>query len=142
MKHRIDQYEKEKRQEILQLNNDNAKYMKRLEDIKMEQLELNADSEKVKQKKLKEMSELASILMAIENIEQKCFNRKYRSYDGKSNRGAILKHAIVPNNKPKNYNATSATKCRKQLDSHPCSPDSSTTDSDWLPSTMPTTTSE
>ena len=43
--------------------------------------------------------------MAIENIEQKCFNRKYnREYDGKSNRLAILKHAIVPNNKPKNYN--------------------------------------
>lgn len=51
------------------------------------------------------MSQLAKILMAIENIEQKCFNRKYdREYNGKSNRLAILKHAIVPNNKPKTFN--------------------------------------
>ena len=77
--------------------------MKRLEEIKMEQVELSSESEKGKQKKLQEMSELASILMAIENIEQKCFNRKYDNSYGKSQRLAILKHAIVPNTKPKNY---------------------------------------
>ena len=51
------------------------------------------------------MSELAQILMAIDNIEQKCLNREYgREYDGKSNRQAILRHKIVDKKKPKNYN--------------------------------------
>lgn len=92
-KNRIDKYEKDKRQEILQLNNDNAKHMKRLEEIKIDIVELNSESEKVKSRKLKEMSELAQILMAINNLEQKCANRKYdKTYDGKSNRQSILKH--------------------------------------------------
>ena len=51
------------------------------------------------------MSELAQIFMAIENIEQKCFNRKYDQEYGKSNRGAILKHPVISDTpKPKNYN--------------------------------------
>ena len=52
------------------------------------------------------MSELAQILMAIDNIEQKCFNRQYdREYEGKSNRLVILKHQVPveSNQKPKNY---------------------------------------
>ena len=53
----------------------------------MQQVELNSESDKVKSKKLSKMSELAQILMAIDNIEQKCLNREYgREYDGKSNR--------------------------------------------------------
>ena len=75
LKQSIDKYEKEKRQEILQLNNDISKNNTKLEEIKVQQIELNAESEKVKSKKLSRMSELAQILMAIDNIEQKCFNR-------------------------------------------------------------------
>lgn len=36
LKQSIDKYEKEKRQDILQLNNDISKYNKRLEEIKVE----------------------------------------------------------------------------------------------------------
>ena len=77
---------------------------KTLEEIKIETTDVNNEAERVKSKKLQNMSELAQILMAIENIEQKCFNRKYDREYGKSNRLAILKHAIIDNNKPKNYN--------------------------------------
>lgn len=66
---------------------------------------MNTESEKVKSKKLSRMSELAQILMAIDNIEQKCFKREYKEQYGKSNRLAILKHSVqVENNmRPKNY---------------------------------------
>ena len=105
MKHKIDEYEKDKRQQILQLNNDISKNNKYLELIKAQQVELNAESEKVKSKALNKMSELAQMLMAIDNIENKCFNRTYdRAYGSKSSRQAVLKHAIQDTNKPKNYN--------------------------------------
>ena len=87
----IDRYDKEKKQEVLQLNNEISKDNTKLEQIKVEQIELNAESEKMKSKKLSRMSELAQILMAIDNIEQKCFNRKY---DKERSRGAILKHPV------------------------------------------------
>lgn len=85
------------------MNNDISKNNKLLEEIKVQQIELNSESDKVKSKKLSKMSELAQILMAIDNIENKCFNRKYERQYEKSNRLAILKHAIMDNNKPKNY---------------------------------------
>ena len=76
------------------MNNDISKNNKRLEEIKVEHVELSSESEKVKSKKLSRMSELAQILMAIDNIEQKCFNRKFENKDGKPNNKAILRHAV------------------------------------------------
>lgn len=101
----IDKYEKEKRQEILQMNNDIAKNNAMHELIKVDIGELNTESEKMKSKKLSRMSELAQILMAIDNIEQKCFNRKYDESYGKSNRQSILKHQVPvdSNMRPRNY---------------------------------------
>ena len=101
----IDQYEKDMRQKIMQLTNGISNNKKNLEDIKMQQIDLNNESENVKSKKLKQMSELAQILMAIDNIEQKCYNRNYNQNYGKSSRQAILKHNIPDDGiKPKNYN--------------------------------------
>ena len=51
------------------MNNDISKNNKRLEEIKVEHVDLSSESEKVKSKKLSRMSELAQILMAIDNIE-------------------------------------------------------------------------
>lgn len=66
---------------------------------------MTSESERVNSNKLNNMSQLAQILMAIENIEQKCFNRKYdKEYSGKSNRSAILPHQIKDATKPKNFN--------------------------------------
>lgn len=51
------------------MNNDISKNNTKLDEIKVKQLDLNSESEKVKTKKLSKMSELAQILMAIDNIE-------------------------------------------------------------------------
>ena len=102
MKHRIDQYEKHKRKEILQLNNESSKNNKVLETILEGQKELRSQSEDVKFQKQSKMSELAQILMAIDNIEQKCFNRTYKEqYDNAKTSKAILRHYIPDHLKPK-----------------------------------------
>jgi chromosome segregation ATPase len=68
-------YEKEKRQEILQLNNDIAVKKAELEAILDQQNELKAEAEEVSAKKRGRITEFSQVLMAIDNIEQKCLER-------------------------------------------------------------------
>jgi len=76
MKRRVQQYEKDKRQEILQLNNDISKMKSELEAITDQQNKFKAEAEEINAKKRGRMSEFAQLLMAIDNIEQRCFKRQ------------------------------------------------------------------
>lgn len=72
MKQRVNKYTKEKGQEILQLNNDISNKKTELEKINDEMKDLKDEAEEVSAKKLGKVSEFAQILMAINNIEEKC----------------------------------------------------------------------
>ena len=59
MKNRVKKYEKDKRQEILQLNNDISNMKGELESIIDEQNQLKAEAEEISAKKRGRMSEFA-----------------------------------------------------------------------------------
>lgn len=100
-----DLYQKNAETAMMKLTNGISNNKQTLEEIKKQQIELSSESEEAKSKKLRQMSELAQILMAIDNIEQKCLNRTYDKSYGKSSRQAILQHPVKDDGlKPKNYN--------------------------------------
>jgi len=67
---------KDKTAEIMKLNNDTSTQKTEWEMIMDEQNILKEEAAEISSKKNSKISELAQILMAIENIEQKCFKRE------------------------------------------------------------------
>ena len=69
MKEGNTKYIKEKSTEIMKLNNDTTQLNSVLEDIVEQQNSLKSEAAEISSKKLSKISELAQILMAINNIE-------------------------------------------------------------------------
>jgi len=69
-------YEKEMRAGIMSLNNDIAGLSQTHEILEDEKNRLKAEAEDITSKKLKKESEIARVMMAINNLEQNCLNRK------------------------------------------------------------------
>lgn len=69
-------YEKKMKTDIMGLNNDIATLQAELEKLEDQKNKLKNDAEESSKKKLSKISELARILMAIDNLEKRCFNRK------------------------------------------------------------------
>jgi hypothetical protein len=63
----------------MQLNNDIAQLQQRFETIEDQKNKLKSEAEEVSSKKLSKVSDLARILMAIDNLETRCLNRKDKS---------------------------------------------------------------
>ena len=72
-------YEKDMNTEIMQLNNDIAQLQQRFEHIEDQKSKLKSEAEETSSKKLSKVSDLARILMAIDNLEKRCLNRKEKS---------------------------------------------------------------
>ena len=72
-------YEKDMKTQIMQLNNDIAQLQQRFETIEDQKNKLKSEAEEVSSKKLSKVSDLARILMAIDNLETRCLNRKEKS---------------------------------------------------------------
>ena len=113
MKEGNTKYIKEKSTEIMKLNNDTTQLNSVLEDIVEQQNSLKSEAAEISSKKLSKISELAQILMAINNIEQTCFNRVSKL--------RIVKHNITVDKpgdeKPANYDdlTKSVVYANKQL---------------------------
>jgi len=60
----------------MQLNNDIAQLQQKFEAIDDQKNQLKSEAEESSSKKLGKVSELARILMAIDNLEKRCLNRK------------------------------------------------------------------
>ena len=60
----------------MQLNNDIAQLQQKFETIEDQKNQLKSEAEESSSKKLGKVSELARILMAIDNLEKRCLNRK------------------------------------------------------------------
>lgn len=69
-------YEKDMKDDIMQLNNDIAQLQQKFETIEDQKNQLKSEAEESSSKKLGKVSELARILMAIDNLEKRCLNRK------------------------------------------------------------------
>ena len=95
MKDANTKYSKEKSTEIMKLNNDTTQLNSVYEGIIEEQISLKSEAAEISSKKLAKISELAQILMAIDNTENICFERKC------TNRA--VKHTF-PDPKPPNHN--------------------------------------
>ena len=65
--------------EIMQLNNEIAQLQQSFEKIEDEKNKLKSEAEETSSKKLSKVSDLARILMAIDNLENRCLNRKEKS---------------------------------------------------------------
>ena len=96
MKESTTRYIKEKETEIMKLNNDISTKKTDFEKICDEQSKLREEAEINNKNKQYKVTELAQILMAIENIEQKCFNRQGIKQ--------AVKHIINIEKKPQNFN--------------------------------------
>lgn len=72
-------YEKDKKAEIMGINNDIAKLQTQFENLEDQKNKLKQEAEDASSKKLKKISELARILMAIDNLEKRCYGRKEKS---------------------------------------------------------------
>ena len=94
-------YIKDKSTEIMKLNNDISVKKAELEEIIDQQNSLKAEAEEISSKKLGKVSELAQILMAIDNIEQKCSNRQGTK--------VMVKHQVPAELKPKNFDDLGAS---------------------------------
>ena len=79
LKNAVLQYEKEQRQDIMGLNNEIASLQQKFEGIEDKKNRLKSEAEETSTKKLSKVSELARILMAIDNLENRCLNRKEKS---------------------------------------------------------------
>lgn len=75
MKDNTTKYIKDKQTEIMKLNNDTATQKIVWEGIMNQQSTLKNEAAEISSKKNGKISQLAQILMAIENIEQKCYHR-------------------------------------------------------------------
>lgn len=102
MKENTNKYIKDKETEIMKLNNDTTNQKAEWEDIMDQQNILKDEAAEISSKKNNKISELAQILMAIENIEQKCFKREGTK--------SAVKHNI-PNidQKPQNFDNLEAS---------------------------------
>ena len=63
----------------MQLNNDIANLQQKFEQIEDQKNKLKSEAEESSSKKLSKVSDLARILMAIDNLENRCLNRKEKS---------------------------------------------------------------
>jgi predicted nucleic acid-binding Zn-ribbon protein len=72
-------YEKTMKTEIMQLNNDIGGLQQKFEHIEDQKNKLKSEAEEISSKKLNKVSDLARILMAIDNLENRCLNRKEKS---------------------------------------------------------------
>ncbi len=79
LKNTVAKYEKDMNTEIMQLNNDIAQLQQRFESIEDQKNKLKSEAEETSSKKLSKVSDLARILMAIDNLEKRCLNRKEKS---------------------------------------------------------------
>ena len=79
LKNTVTKYEKDMNTEIMQLNNDIAQLQQRFESIEDQKNKLKSEAEETSSKKLSKVSDLARILMAIDNLEKRCLNRKEKS---------------------------------------------------------------
>ena len=79
LKNTVTKYEKDMKTEIMQLNNDIAQLQQRFETIEDQKNKLKNEAEETSSKKLSKVSDLARILMAIDNLETRCLNRKQKS---------------------------------------------------------------
>lgn len=94
LKKTVTDYEKNMKTEIMQLNNDIAQLQQRFESIEDQKNKLKSEAEETSSKKLSKVSELARILMAIDNLETRCLNRKEKS---------VLRYQVNLED-PKNFN--------------------------------------
>ena len=95
LKTKVANYEKTTKTEIMQLNNEIGQLQQQFEKIEDQKNKLKSEAEETSSKKLSKISDLARILMAINNIEVKCYNRKENSR---------LKYAMTGLDDPKNFN--------------------------------------
>lgn len=65
--------------EIMSLNNDITNLKQKYEGIEDQKNQHKSEAEENSSKKLNKISDLAKILMAIDSIENRCFNRKQKS---------------------------------------------------------------
>ncbi len=79
MKNALNKYEKDMKTDIMQLNNDIANLQQQFEQIEDKKNRLKSEAEETSSKKLGKVSDLARILMAIDNLENRCLNRKDKS---------------------------------------------------------------
>lgn len=79
LKNEVAKYEKDMKTEIMQLNNDIAGLQQQFEVIEDQKNKLKSEAEESSSKKLSKVSDLARILMAIDNLESRCLNRKEKS---------------------------------------------------------------
>ena len=98
LKNAVTKYEKDMKTEIMQLNNEIATLQQNFEKIEDQKNKLKSEAEETSSKKLSKVSDLARILMAIDNLENRCLNRKDKS---------ALKYPLqqyVGLDDPKNFN--------------------------------------
>ena len=93
IKERVRKYEKEQEKNLLQLNNDISNLKAEHDRIKDEEKSLKDEAEDVSAKKRGKISELAQILMAINNIESKCLE----------NKATKLRHFVKDTKKPSDF---------------------------------------
>lgn len=94
-KEQTTKYIKDKSTEIMKLNNEISSKKSELERILDDTNNLKAEAEEISSKRLGKVSELAQILMAIDNIEAKCFGRKGTK--------STVRHLLPVETKPKNF---------------------------------------
>lgn len=99
MKESNTKYIKEKSTEIMKLNNDTTQLNSVLEDIIEQQNSLKSEAAEISSKKLAKISELAQILMAINNTELNCYERKCTKSAVKHN----ISSSSPADEKPANY---------------------------------------
>ena len=95
MKDNTNKYIKDKQTEIMKLNNETTQQKAEWEGIMDKQNILKEQAADISSKKNGQVSELAQILMAIENIEQTCFNREGTS--------KAVKHNLPVEQRPANF---------------------------------------
>ena len=96
MKDGTSNFVKQSEMDIININNETAKMKMQLDQIIDDQNELKTKAEEVRSKRLSKVSELAQILMAIDNIETKCV-------DGKgSGTKTTVRHNVNAKEKEKN----------------------------------------
>lgn len=66
--------------EIMSLNNDTTNLKQKYEGIEDQKNQLKSEAEETSSKKLNKISDLARILMAIDSMENRCLNRKPKSF--------------------------------------------------------------
>ena len=79
LKTTVANYEKDMNFQIMQLNNEIGGLQLRYEQIEDQKNKLKSEAEETRQKKSSKISDLARILMAIDNLEKRCLNRKEKS---------------------------------------------------------------